>query len=292
MIKSMTGYGRGESSGRYGAVTAEVKSLNNKFFELNTKLPDGLFVFEDKIREYFQKRIKRGRVNLSVTCDTAAGKAKRLVIEKELAGSLISQLKELKKANKLSGEVDINTIAAFPGMVAYAESPGDINKIWINVRKALDIALKELDKSRTREGLALSRDLVFRTGRIRRHIAAITKRSELSVGHYKKELSKRIKELSGGIDVSKERLAQEVAIYAKNCDITEEITRVMSHVQTFEQSLRAGGEQGKILDFMAQELMREANTMGAKSSDFSISSHSIKIKSEIEKIREQVKNIE
>ena len=292
MIKSMTGYGRGESSGKFGVFKTEIKSVNYKFFDMNSRLPNGLAIFEDRIREYIQKRVKRGRVNLSIIYEDGARKIKKLTIDKDLASSLLKEIKKFKKAKKLKGEIDINQIVAFPGVLAYNDSPVDMRKLWAHLKQALDETLDSLDESRAREGKNLSKDLLYRTRKIKKYTDAVKKRSVTSIKHYKKEFAKRIKELSGGIKMDKGRLEQEVAIYAKNCDITEELTRVKSHLGTFDQSLRSGGEKGKTLDFMAQELMREANTIGAKSSDFQISNHVIKMKSEIEKIREQVKNIE
>lgn len=292
MIKSMTGYGRGESGGKFGIIKVEIKSLNNKFFDINSKLPNGLAVFEERIREYIQKKIKRGRVNLSIGYDGNAKRTKRIALDRRLASFLLKEIRKFQKAERLKGEINLNNIIAFPGVLTYSDVTADAYKLWRYVKRALDEALGNLDKSRAREGRSLSKDLLFRIKRVARHIGAIKKRSSISIRHYKKELSRRVKELSGGIEIDKGRLAQEVAIYAKNCDITEEITRIKSHAKNFETSLRAGGEKGKILDFMAQELMREVNTIGAKSGDFQISNHVIKIKSEIEKIREQAKNIE
>jgi uncharacterized protein (TIGR00255 family) len=288
----MTGYGRGESSGKFGTFKIEVKSVNNKFFDMSSKLPNGLFIFEDRIREFVQKRIKRGRIHLSVIYEDGSKKVKKIILDREVASFLLKEIKKFKKAEGLKGEVDLNQIISFPGVLAYSDSAAEMHKLWNNLKQALAAALENLNKSRAREGHNLSRDLLFRIRRIKKHIDAVRKRSNVSIRHYKREFSKRIKELSGGIAMDKGRLEQEVAIYAKNCDVTEEITRVKSHAINFQKSLSAGGEKGKILDFMAQELMREVNTIGAKSSDFPISNHVIKIKSEIEKIREQVKNIE
>lgn len=292
MIKSMTGYGRGEASGKFGAFKIEIKSVNNKFFDMSSKLPNGLFIFEDRVREYVQKRVKRGRVHLSINYENGTKRAKKFSLDKGLASSLLKEIRKFRKAVGLKGEVDLNQIIAFPGVLACSDSMSEAHRLWKYLKEALNKALGSLDKSRAREGHNLSKDLHFRIKKIRRHIDAIKKRSNISIRHYKSEFSKRIRELSGGIKMDKGRLEQEVAIYAKNCDITEELTRIKSHLKSFDKSLRSGGEKGKTLDFMGQELMREANTVGAKSSDFQISNHVIKIKSEIEKIREQVKNIE
>ena len=292
MIKSMTGYGSGESKGDLGTIKIEIKTLNNKFFDVSSKLPPGLLVFEDKMRECIQKKVKRGRVYLMVDYEGAAKKAKRVTLDKKIASSLLNEIRKFQKAEKLKGEISLNNILSFPGVLGYSEFAGDVHRLWKNAEKALDKALGNLDKSRLTEGRGLSRDLFLRVKKIEKHLRSVNKRSNTSIKHYKREFSKRIKELSGGIEIDKDRLAQEVAIYAKNCDITEEITRIKSHADNFKKSLRSGGEKGKILDFVAQELMREANTIGSKSSNFQISNHVIGIKSEIEKIREQAKNIE
>ncbi len=292
MIKSMTGYGRGEASGRFGTIKVEIKSLNNKFFDLGAKLPNGLAIFEDRIREYVQKSIKRGRVNLSIAHEHGGEGSRRITLNMRLASSLLREIKRFQRSEGLKGPIDLNAIIAFPGVLGCADTAVDARRLWSSIRRALDEALRNLDRTRCREGRILAQEMRSRARKIRRYIEATKKRSNKSIAHYKNEFARRVKELSGGIEIDKARLAQEVAIYAKNCDVTEEITRIRSHTENFEKSLRADGEKGKVLDFIAQELMREANTIGSKSSDFQISNYVIKIKSEIEKIREQVKNIE
>lgn len=292
MIRSMTGYGRGESIGKFGAFKVDIKSVNYKFFEMSSKLPNGLYVFEDRIREYMQKRIKRGKVHLSVNYEDGAQRTKKIILDRHLASSLLQEINKFKRASGLRGEVELNQILAFPGVLSYSDSMVKMDSLWANLQEALDEAVENLDKSRAREGENLAKDLLYRAKKIKKHIDFIEKRSAISIRHYKDVFAKRIKELSGGVTIDNNRLAQEVAIYAKNCDITEELTRIRSHLKNFEKSLTSVGEKGKTLDFVAQELMREANTTGSKSSDFQISNHVIKIKSEIEKIREQVKNLE
>ena len=293
MIRSMTGYGRGEASGKFGIIKVEIKSLNNKFFDIIPRMPSGLGIFEDRIRDYVQKKVKRGRINLSVSYDEAYERPqKKASLDKKLATALLKEIKVFKKEQNLKGDVDISHLITLPGVITYESPKINTEDVWASLKGALDAALKDLDESRRNEGLNLSKDLFSRVKKIEKSIGVIEKRSSKSVEHYKSELSQKIKELSGGIEMDKERLAQEVALYAKNCDITEEVTRVKSHVIGFEKSLASGGEKGKTLDFVAQELIREINTIGAKSSDFQISSQVINIKGEIEKIREQLKNIE
>ncbi len=293
MIRSMTGYGRGERKGKFGTIKVEIKSLNNKFFEVVPRVPGALSMFEDRLREYIQKRVKRGRVNLFVNYDEAPSRIrKQATLDRHLASALLKEIKSFGKANNVKGDIDINRLVMLPGVINYGSPTVDATELWASLKKALDDAIKRLDESRINEGRHLSKDLFLRVSKIEKSIDAIEKRSSKSVAHYKAELSKKIKELSGGIEIDKERLAQEVALYAKNCDITEEITRIKSHAISFEKSLTSGGEKGKTLDFVAQELIREINTVGSKANDFQISNHVILIKGEIEKIREQLKNIE
>jgi uncharacterized protein (TIGR00255 family) len=292
MIRSMTGYGRGESSGKFGTIKVDIKTLNHRFFDMSSRLPEGLAIFEDKIREYVQRKVKRGRVNLSISYHDGVVRTEKLVLDKRLAVSLLKEIRKFKNDQKLKGEIELNQIITFPGVLTYSGSTANMGRLWKNLKEALDEALEHLDESRAREGRSLSEDMLSRIHKIEKNIIAIEKRAHTSTRHYKKALYKKVKELSGGVEIDKGRLEQEVALYARGCDVTEEITRFKSHVISFDKFLNSGGEKGKTLDFVAQELMREVNTIGAKSSDFQISSRVIKIKSEIEKVREQVKNIE
>lgn len=293
MIRSMTGYGCGEAKGRFGTIKVEIKSLNNKFFDIIPRLPAGLGMFEDRVREYMQKKVKRGRINLSVNYDESPSRMrKHAALDKNLASALLKEIKSFGKKHNLKGDIDVNRLMMLPGVITYENPKTDTGELWTNLKRALDEAIKRLDESRRGEGKRLSKDILFRVIKIEKSIESIEKRFSKSVERYRTELSKKIKELSGGVEIDGEKLAQEAALYAKNCDITEEIIRIKSHVISFEKSLTSGGEKGKTLDFVAQELIREINTIGSKANDFPISSHVIVIKSEIEKIREQLKNIE
>lgn len=292
MIYSMTGYGRGERGTSHGAVRVEIKTINHRSFEVGIKLPETLTLFEDKVREHLQKKIKRGRVHLTVTCGGGFAAGDAFVLNERLASSVVNELKRLKKKLGLHGEIDINTLIALPGVVTYEPVPKDTVRLWRELGKALDKAISALLASRAKEGNALAGDMMLRIGRIDKHLKGIEARSEVSINRYKNDLAERVKKLSGGLSMDNGRLEQEVALFAKNTDITEEITRLKSHIDGFRKELRSGGEKGKSLDFIAQELSREANTIGAKSADIQISRNMIAIKSQIDKIREQLKNIE
>jgi len=292
MIKSMTGFGRWKAGFKGGAITIEIKTVNHKFFEMTAKLPNHISTFEEKIKEILQKRIKRGKVNLILSYDGAIDKHERVSFNEPLARNYYNALMKLKKKLGVTGEMVVDDLILLPGVLNYEVREESLIKLWPRIKDALDKALGRLVYERMKEGAALHRDLAKRARRIKKMLAAIAKRADLNIGEYKKRFDQRVKELSGGQELDTGRLEMEAAIFAKNCDVSEEITRLASHLANFGKTISGDGEAGKKLDFIAQELHREINTIGAKASDFKISKNVIEIKSEIEKIREQVKNIE
>ncbi|MFH1848321.1 MAG: YicC/YloC family endoribonuclease [Candidatus Omnitrophota bacterium] len=293
MIKSMTGFGKGETTSPFGAVKAEIRTINHKFLDAFIKLPEGLSVFEEKVRTLVQRRVKRGKANLNITVDETSGASIKIVIDEKLAKSYHKQLLLLKKELGLEGGIKIEQIMALPGLIKHEAKGIDPQKAWPYVEKAINSACGSLDRSRLKEGAVIYKDLKKRTGSIKKAVAVIDNRSSINIQLYKKRLSKTIKKLSGStMSFDKNRLEQEVALFAKNCDVTEEITRIRGHLKNVSDTLSQNGEAGKKLDFIAQELHREVNTIGAKASDLKISQKVIQIKSEVEKLREQAKNIE
>jgi uncharacterized protein (TIGR00255 family) len=288
----MTGFGQITHRGVAGKIKVEVRSLNNRFFDNTNKLPEKFYVFEDRIRALIQKKVKRGKVNLSVTYDEGTNKKVRITVDEKLARRYHNQLLKLKRLLKLKGDIAMEDILAYPGLINYRMENGEAKHAWPCLREGIGRALDKLIKDRLREGVVLSRDLGKRVRNIERVLTVINNRSSLNIEQYRHRLARRVKDLSHGKELDRTRLETEVAIFAKNCDIQEEITRIKGHARSFKQCLKTNGEVGKKLDFIAQELHREINTIGSKSSDFKISQGVIQIKSEIEKIREQVKNIE
>jgi len=209
-----------------------------------------------------------------------------------VARKYYSQLSRLKRDLKLKGDIRIENVLSCPGLIAYQPQEGKEKKEWVHLKEAVERALGKLIKDRQREGQVLSKDLVKRVANIDKALSVVKKRSSVTIQHYKKNLAKRVKALSNGKELDRTRIETEVAIFAKNCDIQEEIIRIKGHTRGFRKSLRTSTEIGKKLDFIAQELHREITTIGSKANDFKISQGVIQVKSEIEKIREQVKNIE
>ncbi|UCD55207.1 MAG: YicC family protein [Candidatus Omnitrophota bacterium] len=292
MIRSMTGFGKGEVRGRFGFFGAEIKTINHKFLEITFKLPNSLAIFDDKVKALIKNRIKRGKVYLNLVHETAEGNTGNIFIDENLARNYSSRLKRLKKKLNIKDPVKIADIVSFPGVINYKLANKGTAKMWPFVKEAIEESLKKLVKDREKEGSFLFKDLIWRINKVKRIVSNIKGKAASNVQNYKKKLGDRIKELSGGYPIDNGRLEIEVALFAKNSDITEELTRLNNHIDNFTKTIRKDSEVGKKLDFIAQELHREINTIGAKSSGFNISSGVIEIKTEIEKIREQLKNIE
>lgn len=292
MIRSMTGFGRGSARIDGGTITVEIKTVNHKFFDVTLRLPMSLAIFEDDIKEILQKNVKRGKVNLNMICDGKLFKAERVSIDKNAAWSYYEELKSLKKSLGLQEAISIRDIISLPGVLSSGTSEKSVTKLWPQVKAALESAIKSLVKDRAKEGSALYKDLSARSKHIGSMLGIIKSRAHLNIDEYRKRFADRIKDLTGGNEINMGRLEMEVAIYAKNSDIAEEITRLQNHLANFNKTITASDEIGKKLDFIAQELHRETNTIGSKASDFKISRHVIEIKGEIEKIREQAKNLE
>ena len=288
----MTGFGKGESRFKSGKVTVEVKTVNHKFFDATLKLPNGIAAFEDRIKEILQKKIKRGKVNLNLTYDGAPLKGDRISINRRVAKNYYNELEGLKRHLGLKEGIAVKDIIALPGVLNFDSLEEGIISFWPKIKKALDVAIDRLIDDREKEGKALHVDLARRTKKIETMLATIRSRAHLNIDEYRKRFADRVKDLTGGREIDMGRLEMEVAIFAKNSDITEEITRLENHLSNFNKTISTGGEVGKKMDFIAQELHREINTIGSKASDFKISKNVIEIKGEIEKIREQAKNLE
>lgn len=292
MVKSMTGFGRGEAKLRNGKITVEIKTVNHKFFDATIKLPNSISAFEEKIKEVLQKKILRGKVYFNLMYDGKILRDERFVINKEAAENYYGELLKLKKHLGLSDDIAMKDLVALPGILNYEAGEGGLAEVWPKVKLAAENAMHSLLADRAKEGKALVFDLSTRAKKILKMLASIKSRAHLNIEEYRRRFEDRVKALTGGRNIDMGRLEMEVAIFAKNCDISEEITRLRNHLENFNKTLSSKEEVGKKLDFIAQELHREINTIGSKASDFKVSKNVIEIKSEIEKIREQAKNLE
>ncbi len=292
MIKSMTGFGKGRIVEDAGAISVEIRSLNHKYFDIVSRLPNHLSIFDDKVRDYVKRRMRRGRVNLSVSWE-GKEKAKALFsLDMNLARRYHRELLKLKRALKLKDDLGMEQILSLPEVITYEQKRENIGRLWPHLKKALEQALNKLERMRQAEGKRLLRDLLKRVKRIRFYLGNIENQLPRAIARYRKNLFQKVKALSGAKKLDQDRIAEEVALFVRNSDVSEELTRVKSHLKAFRAALHNQREAGKELDFIAQELFREANTIGAKSGSFRISQWVIKIKSQIEKLREQLQNVE
>lgn len=292
MIRSMTGFGSSKAKIKYSVITVEIKTVNHKFLEISCKLPNSLSLFEDKVKALLQKGIRRGKVYFNLMHEGLSPQRDDLYLDVSLAKNYYKKLTELKKIFSIEENIGLKDVISYPGVLNHKVTEKEVSKLWPQMQRAINKALCKLVLEREKEGKHLSQDLKRRLIKIKKHVARIKERSYVNVKRYKHKLEKRIKDISGILPTNNDRLIMEVALYAKNSDISEEITRLGGHILNLYRIVQKGGETGKKLDFVAQEMHREANTIGSKSSDYTISRCVIEIKSEIEKIREQVKNIE
>jgi uncharacterized protein (TIGR00255 family) len=294
MIKSMTGYGVAEQDLPLGKVSVEVRSLNHKYLDISLRLPRGLFTLEPKVRDLVKRAAARGRVDLTVRVDPvgAAIPRYRLEADTNLAEEYIHVLDALKEKFGLKGEVTLDHIAAAREIIPFIEVKDEAEQYGEGLFSVIDAALRTLDVSRRKEGEALARDLQARVAEVRRRTQEIRDRAPIVVDAYRERLRERVRALLEGSEFDERRFHQEVAYFAERSDISEELIRMESHLHQFDAKLKDEGPVGRGLDFILQEMSREANTIGAKATDVDISHQVIALKSELEKMREQVQNIE
>ena len=288
----MTGFGRGESSSSLGTVTIELRAVNHRYFELQTHLPSHFADLEDRLRERLKSYIRRGRVTLSLTFHRRGGEAQAIMIDTAVARRYHALLMRLKSTLRLQGEVTLAQLLALPKVVTVEEPLSRQAALVILTERALAQAAKQLGGMRRREGGRLARELSGHVSTIERAVTAIEQRAPHIVVAHRERLTKRLQALLHDTLVDHQRVAAEVAVFADTHDISEETARIRSHLTAVRQALRDGEEAGRKLDFLAQELFREANTVGSKAADTTITSLVITMKGAIEKFREQVQNIE
>ena len=291
MATSMTGFGRGEAKGKWGSVVIDARSLNHRYLEVSSRLPGNLASLEDRIRETISKKLKRGRITLSISFGKDGAFEELARIDAKHAKRYYETLDSLRRELNLQGEIGIGDLLSLPDVVKVETPKEDLQEIWSQIREALEKATDQLIEMRDVEGKALTSDLSRRTTFIEKEVAKIAKRSPVVLKQYRVRLLERIKDLLGSEKVERDRLEQEVVFFAENSDIAEEVTRMRSHLEAFQKALSIKEDVGRKLDFIAQELQREINTIGQKSRDFEISQSVIQIKGEIERIREQIQNV-
>jgi len=288
----MTGYGRGEFDHGGVKLSVELNSVNRKQSDIVVNLPRDLAELEPRIRQTINERISRGRMNVLVTLQESANGRRKLALDTGLARSYHEAMLTLQKELSAPGEITIGAILQAPGVMRSPEHSIDAAEGWPVLQQALAAALAELVKMREREGKHLAKDLIHRLKVLRKEIKGVRALYPDVVKKYRGALLERIEKAGLNLPIDDERLLKEVSFFADRSDISEELTRLESHVAQFAHHLRKNEPVGRTLEFITQEIFRELNTLGAKSNDAAISQHVVACKSELEKIREQIQNLE
>lgn len=292
MMKSMTGFGRCETAENDRKFTVEIKSVNHRYLDVSIKLPKALNFFESSIRSELKNYISRGKVDVYVSYEDFSEKTSVVCYHRELAEEYLRYLRQMGEEFGLENDVRVSTLSRFPEIFTMEENRVDQEELWKELRAALTGAARMFVDTRVAEGEHLKEDLIEKLDGMRQRVDFISERSPLIVAQYRHRLEERVRELLADTAVDEGRLLTEVTIFADKVCVDEEIVRLYSHIETTRSTLLEGGSIGRKLDFIAQEMNREANTILSKSTDLEISNCAIELKTEIEKVREQIQNIE
>lgn len=293
-MKSMTGFGRKDYRDESIEISVEIKTINHRFRDFFLKLPRTINPVEGNIRRAISEKIARGRIEVFVKYNELGLQNKRLVFNKALAKAYINILDEIKALDSMiDDDLDSGLIARFPDVISLEDEGVNYDLIWEKLAPVLDEALNQVDTSRIREGESLKKDVTERCAFIEKAVAAIEEKSPEMLKKYQEELHLKIETYTESLEIDDKRVLTEIAIMADKLDVSEELTRLKSHTDLLKEILREENEPvGRKLDFLVQELNREINTIGSKANDIAISNLVVDVKSEIEKIREQIQNIE
>ncbi len=292
MIKSMTGYGRCEHIAESKKIVIDIRSVNHRYSDISVKLPRAYGYLEDKIREYITGEISRGKVEIFVYIENYTSEDKVVTLDHVLAQNYYSVLKELKETYSLRNDISISDLSRFSDIFVTRQQEEDKDKVWEQISVCLKAAVEDFVSMRLREGARLKENLLLRAAAIQSLIQEVETRSPQIVAEYATRLKERMEELLGNFQADEGRLLSEVGILADKVCIDEELVRLKSHFVELEKILSLSEPVGRKLDFLVQEINRETNTIGSKSNDLEVAKLVVEIKSEIEKLREQIQNIE
>ena len=291
-MNSMTGYGRGEAARGGAKFTVEISTVNRKQAELSLYLPRELDALESRARDEINAKVSRGRIAARVQWTAKSGDRAQVEIDRNLAKEYAKEYRKLATDLKLGGEVSLDTILRGPGVLQTSEEELDVESLWTPLRTAVRAALKELLAMRAREGANLKKDLQKRIDALQKSVKAVKRQAPKTVRRHREALLDRLNQSGLDLKLDDERVLKEVALFADRIDITEELTRLESHFGQFADYAKSKGPVGRTLDFLSQEMNREVNTIGSKANDPLISRLVVAMKSELEKFREQVQNVE
>ena len=292
MIRSMTGYGKKDAMSKQGGVTVEIRSVNHRFLEVAIRVPRSLAQLEEPIRKAVQQRCLRGRIDVTVTVHNNGGGLKTVHIDLALAKQYHAALRTLQKTLGMRGTIDISMLAGFRDILSISDQPIDSAHAAKAVLRVLNGALTDLDRMRRREGEALAKDLSVHLDAIRTAKSLVQKKAPGLAREAFDRMTARVQTLLQGELPDQGRLSQELAMYADRSDLSEELVRLESHMLQFDQTLASKESVGKTLEFLLQEMGREVNTIGSKANDADIAQLVVRMKAELEKLREQVQNVE
>lgn len=292
MIKSMTGFGRAVAETDGYVITVEIKSVNHRYFEFSSRIPRQYGFLDDKLKSYINSRVSRGKVECYVSIDALNTEAAQVVVNNTLASAYVSALKELSKNYDLKEDFGASTVARFQDVLVVKKADDDEEKIWNYVKSVTDTALDKFISMRTVEGEKMKNDISSRADYILSCVEYIEKRSPETVKEYNDKLVERVHDLIGDVSLDEGRVIQEVAIYADKVAVAEETVRLRSHLDQLKAFINADEPVGRKMDFLVQEINRETNTIGSKANDVDIARKVVDIKAEVEKIREQIQNLE
>ena len=288
----MTGYGRGESVLHDRTITVELRAVNNRYLDCSVKIPR-LYVFaEETIKSQVQKKVARGKLDVFVTIDSTAADKVAVSLNRPVADGYYAALTQLRDTYDLRDDISVSLLSRFPYVFLVEKEQGDADVIAQDISQVLDLALEDFNAMRAREGTKLAEDVRSKAGNIAALLAQVEERSPKTVAEYREKLRQRMEEVLANTQLDESRILTEAAIFADKVAVDEETVRLHSHLEQLEDMLAQGGAIGRKLDFLIQEFNREANTIGSKCSDVEMARLVVEIKGEIEKIREQVQNIE
>jgi uncharacterized protein (TIGR00255 family) len=292
MLKSMTGFGRAEGDTTFGKVIVESRSVNHRYCDINIKLPKRLSLFENRIKEIIRSQVSRGRIDVLLRLDNLGEEKVQLSVDLDLAKQYYRVLQDLKEKLQLKDEITLNLLAGSKDLITAKEESGDIEPYWQEVLPILKHSFKNMDDMKRLEGESLTKDLQQRLEHLAKELQMIKQQFPSRLKTTLARLHERLRSLLEGMEIDPSRFQQEVALLAERTDITEEIVRAESHLAQFGTLLEGNEPVGRKMDFLLQEIHREVNTVSAKANDAEISQRVVEMKSELEKIREQVQNIE
>lgn len=292
MVKSMTGFGRFELADETKKITVEMKSVNHRYLDMNLKMPKKLSFFEASVRNILKEYIQRGKVDIYITYEDFTENYFSLKYNKEMAALYMKYLKEMSEDFDIENDVRISTLSRYPEVLSLEEQEMDEEELFADLDKAVRGACEKFVEARITEGEHLKNDLIEKLDGMLEHVKYIEDRAPEIIREYKKKMYERVGEFLADSSIEESRILAEVTLFADKVCVDEEIVRLRTHIEHTKQTLTDGGSVGRKLDFIAQEMNREANTILSKTNDLSTSEHAIDLKTDIEKVREQIQNIE